>query len=219
MRALMTERAPQEEAGEALLALLEEHLRPPAGSELSGKRRSLSLDKAWHGVHYLLTGAVEPDGTLLGQAVLGGTEVGEDFTGYGPARLFEPDVVAALATALADPCVEEEANGRSTRRGWRSSRSIRSAGTRTAWTWLLSRFASCVRSTRRLRPRASRSRPASNSGPPVCPRTRLHWPWMDVAERLARLEQLAGEAPVARAAVLPKAARRSSSASVMRTPT
>ena len=81
MRALLTERASQQEGGEAMLALLDEHLRPPAGSELPGKRRSLSLDKAWHGVHFLLAGTVEPDGALLGQAVLGGTEVGEDFTG------------------------------------------------------------------------------------------------------------------------------------------
>ena len=80
--------------------------RPP------GDGGALSLDKAWHGVHYLLCGAVEPDETLLSQAVLGGTELGEDFSGYGAARFFEPPQVIALADALADPAVEPAAEAR-----------------------------------------------------------------------------------------------------------
>jgi len=48
---------------------------------------SVSLDKAWHGLHYLLCGALEPAPGPLGQAVFGGTEIGED-QGYGPARYF-----------------------------------------------------------------------------------------------------------------------------------
>jgi len=48
---------------------------------------SVSLDKAWHGLHYLLCGALEPAPGPLGQAVFGGTEIGED-PGYGPARYF-----------------------------------------------------------------------------------------------------------------------------------
>lgn len=59
----------------------------------------ISLDKAWHGLHYLLCGAVEPAPGPLGQAVLGGTEIGEDL-GYGPARYFTAAETAEIAQAL-----------------------------------------------------------------------------------------------------------------------
>jgi hypothetical protein len=45
------------------------------------------LDKAWHGIHYLLTGTAsegEPPGNLL---VTGGREAGDLDVGYGPARV------------------------------------------------------------------------------------------------------------------------------------
>jgi len=116
LRELIEERigATQEElrrgtGGEALYELMEERLGPPPGPNPTETRRVLSLDKAWHGIHYLLTGSAEPVGALPGQAVLGGAEIGEDFSGYGPARLFAADQVAALAEALADPAVEREA--------------------------------------------------------------------------------------------------------------
>src|SRR5690242_19992319 len=41
-------------------------------AEAAGLRTTISLEKAWHGVHYLLSGEVEPGKTLLSQAVLGG---------------------------------------------------------------------------------------------------------------------------------------------------
>ncbi|KRC84421.1 hypothetical protein ASE25_21585 [Terrabacter sp. Root85] len=59
----------------------------------------LDLDKAWHGVHFLLTGAAWGTDNPLGGAVLGGREVGED-DGYGPPRLLEPDIVREVAEAL-----------------------------------------------------------------------------------------------------------------------
>lgn len=59
----------------------------------------LDLDKAWHGVHFLLTGAAWGTDNPLGGAVLGGREVGED-DGYGPPRLLEPDLVREVAEAL-----------------------------------------------------------------------------------------------------------------------
>ena len=67
----------------------------------AGERRRLSLDKAWHGAHYLLSGEVEdvPDGADA--AVLGGTEFGED-DGYGPPRYFTVPETANLAAALED---------------------------------------------------------------------------------------------------------------------
>lgn len=100
------------EGGDALFALMQQRLgeRPPGTAE--GADAELSLDKAWHGVHYVLCGAVEPGDSLLSQAVLGGTEVGEDFSGYGPVRCFTPGQVAELAGALGDPQVEQDASDR-----------------------------------------------------------------------------------------------------------
>src|ERR1051326_9098314 len=72
-----------------IVALLQQQLRRAQPS--AGNRAVLSLDKAWHGVHYLLTGATEPGSDLRSQAVLGGIELGTDpegFSGYGPARYF-----------------------------------------------------------------------------------------------------------------------------------
>ena len=60
----------------------------------------VSIDKAWHGVHFVLTGAAEPDGSVLGNAVLGGDEVGED-VGYGAARAVAPADVLAIHLALS----------------------------------------------------------------------------------------------------------------------
>ncbi|WP_155391668.1 DUF1877 family protein [Catellatospora paridis] len=59
----------------------------------------LDLDKSWHGVHYLLTGTAWDISQGAGEAVLGGEEIGED-GGYGPARLFTPEAVRAVAAAL-----------------------------------------------------------------------------------------------------------------------
>jgi len=80
----------------------------PAGR----KREVLSLDKAWHGVHYLLAGAAEPGPELRSQAVLGGVELGEDpegFSGYGPARYFRAAQVRQICEELRRPEVESEA--------------------------------------------------------------------------------------------------------------
>ena len=60
---------------------------------------ALDIDKAWHGVHFLLTGTAEEAPGPLGQVVLGGTEIGDDL-GYGPARYLAPDAVGTVATAL-----------------------------------------------------------------------------------------------------------------------
>ncbi|WP_191842132.1 DUF1877 family protein [Catellatospora chokoriensis] len=59
----------------------------------------LDLGKSWHGVHYLLTGTAWDIRQGAGEAVLGGEEIGED-GGYGPARLFTPEAVRAVAAAL-----------------------------------------------------------------------------------------------------------------------
>lgn len=59
------------------------------------------LDKCWHELHFLLTGSIAPDGTILGDAVLGGEELGPDL-GYGRARLVSPDRAKFLFQALGD---------------------------------------------------------------------------------------------------------------------
>jgi hypothetical protein len=100
------------DGGDAVLALMQGHLGQRPRGAVHGAHAELSLDKAWHGVHYLLCGSVEPTETPLGQAVLGGTEVGEDFSGYGPARTFDPEQVARMAKALAAPGAEREAADR-----------------------------------------------------------------------------------------------------------
>ncbi len=87
--------------------------RQAGGSVAS--RGVLSLDKAWHGVHYVLCGEAEPGPAPLSQAVLGGARLGEDdegFSGYGPARYFTAAQVAEFAQALSYPEVEAEAAAR-----------------------------------------------------------------------------------------------------------
>ncbi|HEV2280696.1 MAG TPA: YfbM family protein [Acidobacteriaceae bacterium] len=97
-----------------LLKLLQEKLVQrgrPAGKQ----RETLSLEKAWHGVHYVLTGSAEPGATLRSQAVLGGVELGDDpegFSGYGPARYFRAAQVRELSEQLSRPEVEAEAAAR-----------------------------------------------------------------------------------------------------------
>jgi len=72
---------------------------------------SVSLDKAWHGLHYLLCGALEPVPGPLGQAVFGGSAIGED-RGCGSARYFAQSQVAEIADALQLPGLERELQGR-----------------------------------------------------------------------------------------------------------
>jgi len=83
--------------------------RAPPASGAAG--HSVSLDKAWHGLHYLLCGALEPTPGPLGQAVFGGSEIGED-QGYGPARYFAPAQIAEIAGALQSPGLERELHAR-----------------------------------------------------------------------------------------------------------
>ncbi len=108
------------EGGDDLAKLMAERMQklglahlpgqPPASggsAQASGKSASLSIDKAWHGVHYLLCGKIEPGSDLASQAVMGGTEIGDDL-GYGPARYFDAAEVANLASELSRPNLEAE---------------------------------------------------------------------------------------------------------------
>ena len=68
----------------------------PDGTEESG----LSLEKSWHVLHYLLTGKPEEAPPPLGNAILGGREIGPDL-GYGPARFLTPEEVREVSLALS----------------------------------------------------------------------------------------------------------------------
>jgi hypothetical protein len=89
--------------GPELLKLMFERRTAP----IEGRGRVISLDKAWHGVHYLLCGLVDEGPTIESQAIAGGTEFGEDL-GYGPARYHRPKRVAEIAAAFARDGLEAE---------------------------------------------------------------------------------------------------------------
>jgi hypothetical protein len=65
-----------------------------------GQTPSVHLEKAWHGLHFLLTGSAAECGEPLGFLLEGGQEVGED-DGYGAPRLFQPGDVEQINAALA----------------------------------------------------------------------------------------------------------------------
>src|SRR3954468_22218042 len=61
----------------------------------------VDLDKAWNALHYLLTGSARDGEGPLAFLLKGGTPVGDEDLGYGPARVFQPPEVADIADALA----------------------------------------------------------------------------------------------------------------------
>jgi Domain of unknown function (DUF1877) len=85
---------------------------PAATSAAGSGHRTLSLEKAWHGVHYLLCGQAEPAAGPAGSAVVGGTEIGEDEFGYGPARFFTAGEVEEIAAELEQSELERELEAR-----------------------------------------------------------------------------------------------------------
>jgi hypothetical protein len=86
--------------------------RAAGGSAQQGKGPTISLDKGWHGVYYLLGGEAEPSATVASQAVMGGTDIGEDFSGYGAARYFSVEQVAETARELGRASLETEMKAR-----------------------------------------------------------------------------------------------------------
>lgn len=65
------------------------------------RQNTLALDKAWHGLHFLLNAEGVADARLrfLNE---GGRPVRSDSDSYGPARAFHATDVAVIAAALAD---------------------------------------------------------------------------------------------------------------------
>lgn len=66
----------------------------------------LRLHKMWQAIHYMLTGTAWNTAGPLGQAILGGEDIGPD-VGYGSARILAPDRVHATSHALAKITVAE----------------------------------------------------------------------------------------------------------------
>lgn len=72
----------------------------------NGNGDELEIDKAWHGLHFLLTGTAWEGSVPLNFIVSGGEEVGDDL-GYGPARGLNSEDVKKIDTAL-DPLTTDE---------------------------------------------------------------------------------------------------------------
>jgi hypothetical protein len=60
----------------------------------------LGIEKSWHVIHFLLTGSAWEGEPPLSQAVLGGTPLGDEDLGYGPARYLKADEVQVVSRAL-----------------------------------------------------------------------------------------------------------------------
>ena len=79
---------------------------------------ALDLDKAWHGLHYLLTGTAWEGAEPAGYLLVGGQQVGDeqehDVFGYGPARILTAEQVAAFSahvgTVLTAAAVQQRFN-------------------------------------------------------------------------------------------------------------
>jgi hypothetical protein len=68
-------------------------------SEDEESSSTADVDKAWHAIHYMLTGRAEGGEAPACLVIFGGIEVGEDL-GYGPPRLLKPDGVVEAANLL-----------------------------------------------------------------------------------------------------------------------
>lgn len=59
----------------------------------------IDIDKAWHGIHFMLTGQQFDGDPLLSNVIFSGAVIGDD-VGYGPARYLTATEVAEVAEAL-----------------------------------------------------------------------------------------------------------------------
>ena len=61
----------------------------------------IDTGKAWHAIHFLLTGQARPANGLLGFLCSGGAVIAGADVGYGPPRAYTSDQVAALVATLS----------------------------------------------------------------------------------------------------------------------
>ena len=72
--------------------------------EGKNEENMLCIDKAWHAIHFTLTGEeweVSED-EPISQAVLGGEPVNDEDMGYGPMRLIPKELVTKIADELEE---------------------------------------------------------------------------------------------------------------------
>jgi hypothetical protein len=98
-----------EEQAKAREEMLKELSAVGAGFGIGLNENGLNLEKSWHVLHFLLTGEAEEAQPPLGNAILGGKEIGDDL-GYGPARFLTPQQVQEVASALASMKKEDLAS-------------------------------------------------------------------------------------------------------------
>src|SRR5580692_9747718 len=67
---------------------------------LEGSPQVLSLEKSWHGLHFLMTGDAWMGDPPLNFLTTGGEEVCDIDVGYGPARILRAPLVATIHEAL-----------------------------------------------------------------------------------------------------------------------
>jgi len=90
-----------------LRALILDDLKA-AGVRLPGEtpEDGLSLEKSWQIIHYLLTGHIDQAPPPLGNAVLGGEEIGEE-RDYGRVRFLAPLQVREVREALSAISIDD----------------------------------------------------------------------------------------------------------------
>ncbi len=73
------------------------------------QRREISLEKAWQGIHFLLTGLAEGGKPPLAWAVHGDSQIPdrEGLMPYGPARILTPQQASSVSKAIA-PITQKE---------------------------------------------------------------------------------------------------------------
>lgn len=74
---------------------------------LEREEAEADLDKAWHGIHFLLTGSAWGGPEPVCYLLQGGEDVGDVDVGYGPARALRPRQVAEFSAAVAKISSEE----------------------------------------------------------------------------------------------------------------
>ncbi len=68
--------------------------------DIQGSDSHLDVDKAWHGVHFLLTGSGWGGEKPLSWVVLGGEAIGDEVS-YGPARFLRIEEVREVNAAIS----------------------------------------------------------------------------------------------------------------------
>lgn len=70
-------------------------------AETVDENTRIDLDKAWHAIHFLLSGSVTGGKGPQAFLLAGGVQIGDIDVGYGPARAFSSYEVKFIAQALA----------------------------------------------------------------------------------------------------------------------